>query len=127
MTELTWENARYALGPKLAEWVNAQPGLIDDMVMRFGEQGRRTVHRWAFEQRVVPVEAVDRWLTPVHCLLSELPADVWTDEKPSYAHHSDETKRKAVELRLAGESQSSVARKLGVSPRSVKLWTQRAA
>lgn len=127
MSDLTWENAEYASGPKLAEWVNSRPGLVDDLVLHFGEQARRTVHRWGHDQKTVPIEAVDRWLTPIGCLLSDLPDDVWTEDRPDYSRLSEEIKEQAVQLRLAGESQAAVARRFGVTPKSVKRWVEKRA
>lgn len=129
------ETAPCINGPKLAAWLRER----DRLPLDYGREKGRTskdpishlhsrVRKWA-EGEQAKLEAVDKWLTFIGCHISELPDDFWEAPKTRGAarRFSEFEKRRAVQLLRDGLSPSEIARGLGCSPKSVRLWERAAS
>lgn len=122
-------------GPKLAAWLRHGNRLPLD----YGREKGKTCHdpvchlhsrvrKWA-EGEQAKIESVDKWLTFIGCHISELPDDFWEEPKSRGAarRFSEVEKRRAVQLLRDGLSPTEIAKGLGCSPKSVRLWERAAA
>lgn len=128
------ETAPCINGPKLAAWLRER----DRLPLDYGRQKGKTskdacshlhsrVRKWEQGEQA-SLEAVDKWLTFIGCHISELPDDFWEEPKKRGAarRFSEFEKRRAVQLLRDGLSPTEIAKGLGCSPKSVRLWEQAA-
>jgi hypothetical protein len=130
---VTWEDARWADGPKVAAWVDEHTSFLS-------KSSVRAVYRWR-NGAVADFFALDRLLTAAGFHVSDLPADVWAEGGPPNRHvptaprgrnayAAKLTEADVIDIRRevrCGEAKKALARRYGVSPKTIsnvaKGWT----
>lgn len=129
--KLDWTNGVYLNAPRTAAWfegwIRKRYGLGPSETMHAGDEITRALHAWRAGDRAPTVWALDRMLTKLGGHISEIPDHLWIEAKPNGRRYDEETKAKAVRAVELGEPAATVARRCGVSPKSVRKWAQEKA
>lgn len=118
-----YTNARSADGPTVYAWLIARIPLRsrllkDDSLSKIARSWRQPCN--GSKERLVAVEILDRWLTPVGIHLSELPDECWRWTPPRIVRR-DECEAVCSEW-LDGTPARVLARRYGVDRATVAAW-----
>lgn len=114
-----YTNARSADGPTVVEWLTARIS-----VGRSGDDPwASAVWSWNHDGRLVGVEVLDEWLTPVGVHLSELPEDCWRWARAGAPIRLRSLCEQVVSEWLDGVPRKRLAHRYGLRAQTVWDWT----
>lgn len=113
-----WTNARSAVGRDVAQWLYARINVGSASHDPFAT----TVGSWNTEGRLVGVDCLDRWLTPVSVHICELPEECWRWSRPGTSQTWVPVIEEAVGMWADGAGCSEIGRVLHIPRRRVREW-----
>lgn len=113
-----YTNARSADGPTVVKWLASRIS-----IGRSEDPWASTVWSWNHANRLVGVEVLDEWLTPVGIHLSELPEDCWRWGRAGSPIRLRDLCERVVSEWLDGAPRKPLARRYKLHPQTVWGWT----